>query len=39
MMLYLGCVGILADITEQKQAEEELRTSRALLQSLLDSIP
>ncbi len=35
----LGCVGILADITEKKQAEEELRTSRALLQSLLDSIP
>jgi PAS domain S-box-containing protein len=34
-----GCVGIFADITEQKQAEEELRTSRALLQSLLDSIP
>ena len=35
----LGCVGIFADITEQKQAEEELRTSRALLQSLLNSIP
>ncbi len=35
----LGCVGIFSDITEQKQAEEELRTSRALLQSLLDSIP
>jgi PAS domain S-box-containing protein len=35
----LGSVGILADITEQKQAEEELRASRALLQSLLDSIP
>ena len=39
MSALLGCVGILADITEQKQAEEELRTSRALLQSLLDSIP
>ena len=35
----LGCVAILTDVTEQKQAEEELRTSRALLQSLLDSIP
>ena len=36
---FLGCVAILTDVTEQRQAEEELRTSRALLQSLLDSIP
>ncbi len=34
-----GSVGILSDITQQKQAEEALRTSRALLQSLLEAIP
>jgi|GEM_PF-1954711 len=34
-----GSVGIFLDITEQKQAEEALRTSRALLQSLLEAIP
>ncbi|MGQ9920518.1 MAG: PAS domain-containing hybrid sensor histidine kinase/response regulator, partial [Desulfobacca sp.] len=34
-----GSVGIFSDITEQKQAEQALRTSRALLQSLLEAIP
>ena len=36
---FQGSVGILADITPQKQAEQALRTSRALLQSLLEAIP
>lgn len=34
-----GSVGILMDITEQRQAEQALQASRALLQSLLEAIP
>ncbi len=34
-----GSVAVLHDITEQKEAEAALRTSQALLQSLLEAIP
>jgi PAS domain S-box-containing protein len=37
--LAAGITFTALDITERKRAEEEQRTSRALLQSLLDSIP
>lgn len=35
----VGYVGTLTDITERKQAEQALQESRAMLQSILDTIP
>lgn len=35
----LGVVGISRDITERRQAEEELRQERALLQGIINAIP
>ncbi|MDD5543213.1 MAG: PAS domain S-box protein [Acidobacteriia bacterium] len=35
----IGVVGIIRDITESKNAEDELQRSRYMLQSVLDTIP
>jgi PAS domain S-box-containing protein len=35
----LGTIGILVDVTERKRAEQALRQSRNLLQTVLDTIP
>ncbi|ADU67260.1 PAS sensor protein [Desulfurispirillum indicum S5] len=36
---FTGIVGVLTDVTERNRAQQEITTQKALLESLLDSIP